>query len=782
MPYRRKASVLLALRRGRGRRGADSLSRMHSLRAAAAFGVLAALLALPCVAAPEVPATNAPPTFGIESIYEGDTFAAKSHGGTWADDGSGYYRTVDSAETKGGQDIVLINPSTGATNRIVAAQDLIPAGGSSPLSLTDYRFSRDRSKLLIFTNAKRVWRHHDRGDYWVLDRSSLELRKLGGDAPPSSLLHAKLSPDGQHVGYVRDRQIHVEHLRTGRIRQLTSSSGDDLIHGAFDWVYEEEFEMRDGWRWSPDGRAVAFWQIDTSGVRRFPLVDHVSGLYPEIQWIPYPKTGELNSAARIGVIPLDAPSVRWLEIPGDPREHYLHSLEWPERGPGLVIQQLNRLQNTNRVFVAAPDSAQVRELFRESDAAWVDVRSRDRWTGAGPRFPWLSERDGWRQLYAVDSGTGETKRLLEERMDVIELVRFVEETGELYFTASPDSATQAYLYRTSLAGGPPRRVTPADQPGTHGYRISPNGKWALHTRSSFGIPPRVELVSLPDHAVVRVLEDNQALADKLAELKFPPVEFFRARVSPDLEVDAYALRPPDFDPARKYPVIVYVYGEPAGQTVTDRWQGGGELWHRLLAKEGFVVLSFDNRGTPAPRGRAWRKSIYRQVGILAPADQAAALRHTLESRPYLDRDRVGIWGWSGGGSMTLNALLKYPDLYHAGIAVAAVPNMRLYDTIYQERYMGLPDDNVDGYREGSPLHFAHQLKGRLLLVHGTGDDNVHYQGLEALIDRLVHHKKHFETLVYPNRSHGIGEGQNTTLHLHEAMLDFWQRHLKNRPQ
>jgi dipeptidyl-peptidase 4 len=733
----------------------------------------------PFLVAADEACTNGAPVLSIDSIFVTDEFGAKSYSGRWAEDSSGYYRTLDSAETKGGRDIVLIEASTGVTNIVVAAQDLIPAGEGSPLSIASYSFSQDRSKLLVFTNTRRVWRHHDRGDYWVLDRSSLELRKLGGDAPTASLMHAKLSPDGRHVGYVRERNLYLEEVRTGCIRQLTTTDRGDLIHGAFDWVYEEEFEMRDGWRWSPDSRAIVFWQIDVSGVRMFPLVDHVSGLYPAIQWIPYPKTGEQNSSVRAGVVALDGRGVTWLQIPGDPRNHYLHSVEWPKQADGVVVQQLNRLQNTNRFFIADPATGAAREVFAETDAAWVDVGERNRWAGDGQRFPWLSERDGWRRLYAVNAENGHAKELFKEAMDVISLVQFVVETGELYFLASPANATQRYLYRTSIHGGAPQRVTPADQPGTHSYNISPDGKWALHTRSSFEIPPVIELITLPDHHAVRVLEDNRKLQDKYAKLALPPVEFFQAQVAPDVAVDAYCLKPPGFDPEKKYPVLVYVYGEPAGQTVRDQWQGSGGLWHRMLAKAGFVVFSFDNRGTPAPRGREWRKSVYRQVGILAAADQAAALRHTLETRRYLDPESVGIWGWSGGGSMTLNALLKYPELYHAGIAVAAVPNMRLYDTIYQERYMGLPDDNVEGYRGGSPLHFAHQLKGRLLLVHGTGDDNVHYQGVEALIDRLVHHGKHFELLLYPNRSHGIGEGQNTTVHLREAMLSFWGRHLLN---
>ena len=249
-----------------------------------------------------------------------------------------------------------------------------------------------------------------------------------------------------------------------------------------------------------------------------------------------------------------------------------------------------------------------------------------------------------------------------------------------------------------------------------------------------------------------------------------------------MEVDAWAVLPPNLDKTKKYPLLVYVYGEPAGQTVGDRWRGSGGLWHWMLAQRGYVVMSFDNRGTPAPRGNAWRKSVYRQVGILATNDQAAAVRQVLKDCPHLDASRVGVWGWSGGGSMTLNAMFKFPDLYHVGISIAPVPDQRLYDTIYQERYMGLPKDNKEGYKNGSPITFAKNLKGKLLLIHGTADDNVHYQGMAKLIHELVAHNKRFEMIAYPNRSHSIREGKGTTLHLRTAMADFLKHNLPAGPR
>jgi dipeptidyl-peptidase 4 len=390
---------------------------------------------------------------------------------------------------------------------------------------------------------------------------------------------------------------------------------------------------------------------------------------------------------------------------------------------------------------------------------------------------WLSERDGWRHIYKVGLPKGNPTLITPGDLDVIQIAGTDRKSAQVYFTASPDNATQKYLYRVGLDGQGRERVTPKDQPGTHDYEVSPDGRWAVHHFSTANTPPIVEMIRLPSHERVKLFTDNERLRKKLAELEPVKTEFFKVDIGNGVVLDGWCMLPPHFDSRTKYPLLVHVYGEPAGQTVLDRWSGGNQIWHRMLAEQGYVVMSFDNRGTPAPKGRAWRKTVFHKIGILAPQEQAAAVKAVLKERPYLDPERVGVWGWSGGGSMSLNAIFKYPDLYQTAISIAPVANQRLYDTIYQERYMGLPGDNVDGFIQGSPITFAHQLKGNLLIIHGTGDDNCHYQGTESLINELIRHDKPFTMMAYPNRSHSISEGENTTLHLRQLMTRYLKEKL-----
>jgi dipeptidyl-peptidase-4 len=722
------------------------------------------------------------PLLSLERLYGKPEFSAKSYGVKWLEAGQGYVRLEKSKATKEGRDIVRVDPATGNQEILVAAKALIPEGEKKPLAVSGYTFTKDLAKVLIYTNTRRVWRVHSRGDYWVLDRASGKLRQLGGkEASEATLMFAKFSPaDSNRVAYVRDKNVYVEDLATSRIEVLTKRSRDTVINGTFDWVYEEELGLRDGFRWSPDGKRIAYWQMDEEGVKEMHMINNVPGNYPQVVTFRYPKVGETNARARVGVVSADGGETTWVRVEGDPRNHYIARMDWADNSKELLLQRLNRLQNRNAVMIADAATGKARTVYTDRDEAWIEVRfGFTDWVE--DQFTYVSERAGWRQLYLV-SRAGEAKKVTRGNFDIIRMLKLDAANGIAYFTASPKNATERYLYRINLDGTGLKRLSPAKQRGSHSYSISPDAKWAVHTFSSIQSPPVTQLIKLPAHEPVRTLEDNAALRAKVKTLAEPKREFFKIDIGDGVQVDAYAVLPPKLDRSKKYPLFIYVYGEPAGQTTVNRWSGPGGMWHWMLAQQGYVVMSIDNRGTTAPRGNAWRKSIYRQVGILASKDQAAAVRQVLKDRPYLDSDRVGVWGWSGGGSMTLNALFRYPDLYHAGISIAPVPNQLLYDTIYQERYMGLPDDNKEGYKNGSPITFAKNLKGKLQLIHGTADDNVHYQGMAKLVDTLVAHNKPFEMLAYPNRSHSIREGKGTTLHLRTAMTEFLRRNLPPGPQ
>ena len=741
---------------------------------------LASLLAL--IPGPELLAREDDPSrLTLGRIITDDEFRTDRFGpARWLEDGSGYATLERSADGRG-DDIIRFDPASGRREVLVDASRLVPHGGKSPIAIADYAWSKDHRSLLIFTNTRRVWRQNTRGDYWVLDLSANSLKRLGGDAPESTLMFAKFAPDGKRVAYVRASNLYVEDLADGRIVPLTADGTPTRPNGTFDWVYEEEFSLRDGFRWSPDGESIAYWQIDTEGMKEYVLVNTTDELYPKLTAIRYPKVGTVNPSCRVGVVSSKGGETRWMEVPGDPRDNYIARMDWAANSSELLLQHLNRPQNRDEVMIADARTGRVRTILDERDEAWVDVADDPTWIDGGRRFLWASERDGWRHLYSAPRDGGEAKLITRADYDVIDVVHADETSVD--FLASPENPTQRYLFRAPIDGSKPAsRLSPIDQPGTHEYQISPDGRWAIHTYSNFQSPPIVDLVSLPDHKVARAIVDNAKLKAKLAALKEGPIGFFRIDIGGGVALDGWSIRPPNFDPSKRYPLLIHVYGEPAGQTVLDRWGGRDALWHRMLAQRGYVVMSVDNRGTPAPRGRAWRKSVYRQIGILASKDQADAVRAIEKDWPFVDPTRVGIWGWSGGGSMSLNAIFRYPELYKTAVAVAFISDQRLYDTIYQERYMGLPGDNPDGYRDGSPITFADKLTGNLLLIHGTGDDNCHYQSCERLIDRLVAANKPFSMLAYPNRSHGIGEGKNTSRHLYESMTRFLETNLPPGPR
>lgn len=730
----------------------------------------------------------------LRRVFQTKEFSGQRFGpARWLSGGEAYTTLEPSARSKDARDIVRYETATGKRDVLIAGLDLVPPGAKESLAIEDYEWSQDMNHVLIYTNSRRVWRQNTRGDYWVFDRTSKLLRKLGHGFDPSTLMFATFSPDGSRVAYVHENDVYVEDVRTGAITQLTHDGSSTMINGTSDWVYEEELDIRNAFRWSPDGKQVAYWQFDTSGVRNFALIYDVGApyevlthipypeysVYPLVKPIPYPEPGTPNSAVRVGVVPATGGETRWMQVPGDPTDNYIARMDWAGDSDSLVIQHLNRLQNRNDVLLAAAKTGTISTISSDHDSAWVDVVNRLEWLHSGKDFLWVSERDGWRHVYTI-SRDGKAVRLVTPgSFDVIEVLGVTPDQNWLYYMASPENATQRYLYRTRLDDtGGAERVTPTSEPGTHSYDISPDFQWAIHSYSAFDTPPVTDLVRLSDHRVTRVLADNSNLRAKVRDWIFEPTEFLKVDISGGVVLDAWMIRPKGFDPAKKYPLLVQVYGEPASQTVVDHWGG---MFHRLLAGEGYIIVSIDNRGTPAPKGRAWRKVVYGSVGVLSSKEQAAALQALERTYSFIDASRVAVWGWSGGGSNTLNLMFRYPDLYKVGMSVAPVADQRLYDSIYQERFMGLPRDNPTGYHDGSPINFAEGLRGKLLIVHSSGDDNVHFQGTELLINRLVELGKPFDFMEYPGRTHSLSEGDGTQYHVYSLLARYLEEHLPPGP-
>lgn len=692
----------------------------------------------------------------------------------WTPEGHAYYLQSN------GQIVRVDLPESTETPLVTAAQ-LTPVGAAGPLRPRHFSFSDDAQKLLIFTNSKRVWRYDTRGDYWVLDRKTNALRQLGRDLPASSLMFAKFSPDGQKAAYVSEHNLYVEDIATGKVDQLTETGGKrKLINGTFDWVYEEEFDCRDGFRWSPDSKRIAYWQIDAEQIRDFLMINTTDSIYPFTIPVEYPKVGEPPSPYRIGVVDIASGKTQWMAIPGDPRNTYLPRMEWAANTTELLVQQLNRKQNESRLMLCDAGTGAVHTIYTETDAAWIDLKEAGEtgywdWLDKGRAFLWTSEKDGWRHVYRI-SRDGKTETLLTSgNYDVISLER-VDATGNyLYFMASPDNATQSYLYRIRMDGNSsPERLSPAGQPGTHSYRISPDAQFALHAFSNHYTRLQREWVRLPGH---QALEAKEAIPAEIERLRDTNTEFFQVTTADGVTMDGWLVKPDNFDPSRKYPIVFYVYSEPAGATVRDRYGiGRNRLYDGDMAKDGYIYASLDGRGTPAPKGRAWRKAIYRKIGIVNIRDQAMGAKAMFERWNWIDTSRVAVHGWSGGGTATLNLLFQYPEIYQTGISVAAVANQLSYDNIYQERYMGLPQENLEDFVNGSPITHTKNLRGNLLYIHGTGDDNVHYQNAEQLINELIKHNKYFQVMPYPNRSHSIREGEGTSRHLSTMFTRFLQEH------
>jgi dipeptidyl-peptidase-4 len=602
------------------------------------------------------------------------------------------------------------------------------------------------------------------GERTVLDSPQGEKSEQSGD----------ISPDGQSVLYSDQGNLYVRDLSGDRKIPLTKvPPGSSVWNGRAVW--------------SPDGKRIAFVQSDSSNVRSRSVLVPGDPTYPEVREVRFARVGEAIPALRVGVVDAAGGETRWLDISGPEEGFYLGMVSWAGNSDELLVEKFSRFRNERGFLIADVRTGAVTRIYHESDPAWViasyHMNAGLRWVRDGRAFVVLSEKDGWRHAYVCSRDGKQQVLLTPGDYDIIEHAAIDEAGGWFYYYASPDDATRKYLYRVRLDGtAEPERITPPNQPGTHDYEFSPDARWAFHTYSTFDTPPVVELVQLPEHRVLRVLEDNEELRRKMAPSISSPTEFLQLDIGGGVTMDAWMIKPDDFDPSKKYPVLLYVYGEPHLQTVCDAWGFAQADYHRLIADLGYLVVSIDNRGTPSPKGAAWRRSIFGSLGPLSTEDQAAGLKELARTRPYVDLSRVGIWGWSGGGSNTLNAMFRKPDVYHVGIAVVPKPQPHLYNAWFQEIYMETPETNPEGYRRAAPINFAEGLKGDLLIVHGTGETNTHIQITEGLIDRLIELGKRFDYMAYPNRDHGLSEGRGTVVHVRMLMVRYLIDHLKPGPR
>ena len=703
----------------------------------------------------------------------------------WNDDESGYYIVKDNS-------IVLVS-TQGEDDKTILSSSSV-----NNVDFKSFSFSIRKDKLLILTNTVKVWRYETRGDYWVYDFNTRKATKIGAAMPESSLMFAKFSPDGTSVAYVSKENsssdkirnsstsvnIYIEDLKTNSVKKLTSSNGTKkLINGTFDWVYEEEFGCRDGFLFNDSGTKIAFWQIDANQVRDFYMINNTDSIYSYTIPVEYPKVGEDLSPARIGVIDLATDKISWIKIPGASNKFYLPRMTWLPNKDELMIQQLNRKQNHSKIFIADSESGQSRLLMEETDDAWVDLRSSWpyqvqagwKFINNGKEFLYTTEKDGWSHIYRFNIKNKKEYLVTKGSYDVVRPLAYDEQNKEVYFIASPENPTERYLYKTSVKGnGKLIRVTPLNLEGSHNYQISTKAKYAFHSFSNYYTKPMQAIISLPSHEFI-YKEQNMVSKFDARKKKDHPLEFFEITTVDNVTMEGWIVKPKNLDVNKKYPILFYFYSEPAGQTGVNRYGAGNNgLYDGDLSEDGYVYVTFDGRGTPSPKGRAWRKSIYRNIGRINVRDMAMGAKAVFEKYNFIDTTRVAVHGWSGGGTATLNCLFQYPEIFHTGIAVAAVANQLTYDNIYQERYMGDPKETYQDYVDGSPIKYAKNLKGNLLYIHGTGDDNVHYQNAEMLANELIKHKKVFYMLSYPNRSHGIRE-DNAYPHVRLMFTDFLRK-------
>ena len=694
----------------------------------------------------------------LEDIWSSYIFSPDGvRGFNFMQDGTSYAELTGNA-------VVVSDITTGEAEATLLDGNSLPTDGGFNGSIDSYTLSDDERKILISSETEQLFRRSSQSFFFVYDRDDESLTPV---YPEAKIRLATLDPTGEHVAFVVDNNIYIKDLEGGNLTQVTADGEvNAIINGASDWVYEEEFSFSKALYWSPDGERLAYLKFDERAVPEFTYTDFHDGMYPEYNTFKYPKVGEENSTVSLHVYALDdAETTDLLTVNGaeSGEWHYLPRVQWTLQDDELTAQRMNRHQSKLELLLFDLDEQEQRTLLTEENKYYVDVT--DNLTFLEDGFIWTSEQDGFNQIYHYGMDGEKPVPLTSARYDVTEF--YGVHDGRIYFQAAGRDPMQREVYAKSLRG----RDLPAPVAAERGYndaQFSGNYDYFVLTNSNINRPQRVTVMDATG-SEVREIVSNEELAERMTEYGFQPVEFFTFTTGEGTELNGYMIKPAEMVESEEHPLLMHVYGGPGSQQVLDNWRGTNMIWFQMLVQQGFVVAVVDNRGTGA-RGEEMKKQTYLTLGKQETEDQISAAKY-LGGLPYIDADRIGIFGWSYGGFMALHAILQGNETFAAAIAVAPVTNWKWYDSIYTERYMRTYAENQQGYDENSPINYADRLKGDLLLVHGMGDDNVHFQHTAEMANALIMNNKQFDTYFYPNRNHGIYGGP-TRLHLYTKMTNF----------
>ncbi|MFQ5604656.1 MAG: DPP IV N-terminal domain-containing protein [bacterium] len=694
----------------------------------------------------------------LEDIFKSNQFRTRSlRGLEWMDDGKSFIYQERNEETEL-TNFLRYDIATGKRQLIIAGSQITAMNnGKKPFRFRNSIWS-PKHESLLFTGTQRARRTKSSGNFYLFDLPTKNLHQLTDT--DRHQVNVKFSPDGQAIAFVRDNNLVMLNLKTKEEKQLTFDGEEHILNGHFDWVYEEEFGVIEGWHWSPDGKYIAYWQLDENRVPEFNIA-HYDSLHLNWNHMRYPKAGDANSIVKIGVVHVKSGKNVLMDI-GDFDDIYIPRIKWLPKGNQLALIRLNRLQNKAELLVGDISSGNTQIIFTDTDPKWI--RLDDNWTflKKSNQFIWTSERDGFKHIYLCDLKSQSVKQITRGAWEVRTVEAVDEKKQWIYFMAAKDTPLENHLYRVDFRGEKITRLTKT--PGWHRVQFSPDRQHYIDTYSQANVAAKTALFTAEGELKSVLIENEMETLKKFALSK---KEFFSFKTSDGVKLNGWMIKPVNFNPAKKYPVLMYVYGGPGSQTVRNSWDGSRYLWFQLLAQKGYLIASIDNRGTGG-RGTEFKKITYKNLGYWEVHDQIEGARY-LGSLPYIDAQRMGIFGWSYGGYMASFCLFKGHDVFKAAIAGAPVTHWKFYDTIYTERYMQTPHLNPQGYHDSAPLNYAKHLRGKLLVVHGTDDDNVHFQNSVSLVNELIKHHKQFETMFYPGEYHGIRKGR---LHLYTLMTNF----------